>query len=79
MSDMAELRTQNIGIRVTPAVFARISELAGARGMSKTDYIVAAALGELDVDPSDVETRLSRVERGLARLEQLAQDQSGAM
>ena len=57
-------------MRWTESERARIEARAAERDMPISRYIIAAALGELDVGPADIEKRFEQLEDRLDRLEQ---------
>jgi hypothetical protein len=60
------------GFRVSVDELARIDARAKAAGLTRTAYIVAAALGELPDEKNQTAGRFDEIERRLDRLEQLA-------
>ena len=61
------------GFRVSVEQLARIDARAQAAGLSRTEYIIAAALGELPDEKNATRNRLEAVEERLDRLERYAE------
>ena len=60
-------------MRITESEKQQILERAQAADMSMTQYLIRAALGTLDVDPSDIQQRFELLEDRLERLERAQQ------
>ena len=57
------------GFRCDVDQLKRITDRAGSYGMTRTDFIIAAALGELPADKDQAVNRFEAIERRLDRLE----------
>lgn len=63
-------RTGAWSFRATPEQLAAIRQRAQVARLSMTEYILRCALGE--IDSSDVELRIDRLEQRVSRLEEMA-------
>ena len=71
-SAFRETASQTLNIRVSPTVRKQITKLAKQRKLTTTEYVLRAALGELDDAQShDDAERFERLEERLRRLEDL--------
>lgn len=67
-----EKRDKYVAFRWTPTEYDVINERAQQRDISLTEYVVKAALGELE-DPQELVRRLDRLEDRMDALERLAE------
>jgi uncharacterized protein (DUF1778 family) len=64
---------RHLSLRIPANSLDRIDQLAAHHRLNRTDYLIRAALGELD-DPIELEARFDSIEGRLARIEQFCFD-----
>ena len=65
---MAATDRHPLALRIKPEALAEIDARAKTAGLSRTEYMVRAALGQI-TDPRDADSRLEQLEERVARIE----------
>lgn len=72
MAQQKEKRSGPIAFRIRPELLEQIDARAKKAGLSRNQYMIRSALGELD-DPSTLEARLDELEDRVSRIEHYQQ------
>lgn len=64
------VRTEVITLRISPVELADLDSRAETSGMSRSSYLIAAALGTLEVDPADVLGQIETLSKRIKSLEE---------